>query len=186
MSLLGFIGKTVGGFLTGGPLGAVAAHVVPLIAKTGLANAPTSQAAGVLRQITSGMPVLKPSVNIATAYPPRQVVGPGMPPMLPDSSRTSGVSLGPLTIGSKTNYYPTAPGGAAGAPPGCQKGYHLNKTGYYTKAQGWVPEGSRCVKNRRRNPLNPRALSRSIARISSAKNAAKFLGRVTVREKGCN
>jgi hypothetical protein len=68
---------------------------------------------------------------------------------------------------------------------GCPRGYHRNKTGYHTKKYGYIEAGSICVKNRRRNPLNPRALSRSMARLSSAKKAARFLGQVSIREGGC-
>ena len=50
----------------------------------------------------------------------------------------------------------------------CPKGYHPNKSAYYTSA-GYHPKGSKCVKNRRRNPLNPRALGRAISRIDAGK-----------------
>lgn len=56
------------------------------------------------------------------------------------------------------------------------KGYHVNRHGYYLSSiSTWVPEGSVYVPNRRRNPLNPRALHRSIARLISAKHAVKKL-----------
>lgn len=67
-------------------------------------------------------------------------------------------------------------------PPG--PGYHLNKSGYYLQDGTYVAPQSVWVKNRRRNPLNPRALDRAIGRISSAKNASKKLSRITVR-KAC-
>ena len=86
------------------------------------------------------------------------------------------------------------PGGATGmmpaeGPPG--PGYHPNKSDYYVKSDPMNPEspgifvgkGTVWVKNRRRNPLNPRALSRAMSRLSSAKNAAKMLGRVTIRKE---
>lgn len=60
----------------------------------------------------------------------------------------------------------------------CPGGMHANKADYFVKrrdANGnfvgghdFVAEGSRCVANRRRNPLNPRALSRAMARTDSA------------------
>lgn len=188
MSLLGFLGKVATGFVAGGPAGAIvagAAHVAQQLQPKGqtptpAVKVPTTGITGLLQQVqnTRATTFAAPAINVAS-------VGPGKPPpLLPDSSRTSGVTLGPggLQIGTTTNYYPTSsPQNGAG----CAKGFHLNKTGYYTR-QGYVAPGTRCVKNRRRNPLNPRALSRSISRIQSAKNAAKFLSRVSVRERGCS
>lgn len=67
---------------------------------------------------------------------------------------------------------PSVGGGTAGA---VMAGYHLNKHGYYTKGGHYVAPRSKQVKNRRRNPLNPRALHRSLARLHSAKHAIKAL-----------
>lgn len=61
---------------------------------------------------------------------------------------------------------------AAGA---CPAGFHLNKGTYWTQA-GVVYPGTRCVKNRRMNPLNPRALRRAIRREGSFECFAKALG----------
>jgi len=79
------------------------------------------------------------------------------------------------------------PGGASGmmaapAGMGCPAGYHPNKSNYYT-AMGPVPKGTRCVKNRRRNALNPRALTRAVGRVKSAKVASKVLSSITIRKK---
>lgn len=52
---------------------------------------------------------------------------------------------------------------------GSSGGYHLNKSDYFLRDGTFVPKGTRWVKNRRRNPLNPRALSRAIARVDSGK-----------------
>lgn len=60
-------------------------------------------------------------------------------------------------------------GRGAGLPPA---GYHWNKAGYYVQDPSdpmrglYVPPGSRAVRNRRRNPFNPRALDRATARIA--------------------
>jgi len=64
------------------------------------------------------------------------------------------------------------------------KGTHLNKSTYITRA-GIVPKGTKCVSNRRMNPLNPRALSHAMRRITSAKSAASVLGRITIRKASC-
>jgi len=73
------------------------------------------------------------------------------------------------------------PGGATGLGAGCPSGFHPNKSDYFLRSGAHVAKGTRCVRNRRRNPLNPRAASRAISRIVSAKKATKMLGRVTVR-----
>lgn len=57
----------------------------------------------------------------------------------------------------------------------CPAGHHLNKGTYWTQA-GVVYPGTRCVKNRRMNPLNPRALRRAIRREGSFECFAKALG----------
>lgn len=67
----------------------------------------------------------------------------------------------------------------------CPKGYRPNKTSYHLKDGTYVEKGTKCVKTRRRNPLNPRANSRAMSRLNSAKNAAKDLNRVTIRKKNC-
>lgn len=65
------------------------------------------------------------------------------------------------------------PGGKSGyvsaAPAEGMRGYHLNKSDYFLKDGTYVPKGSRWVKNRRRDPLNPRALRRAISRIDAGK-----------------
>ena len=77
------------------------------------------------------------------------------------------------------------PGGATGfqAPPqgGTMGGYHLNKTGYFLKSGQYIEPFSRWVKNRRRNPGNMRALSRSLGRIKSAKRMTKALSAISIR-----
>lgn len=67
----------------------------------------------------------------------------------------------------------------------CPVGHHLNKSDYFLSDGTPVPKGSVCVKNRRRNPLNPRAADRAIGRLESAKKAVKRLNRVSIRKKKC-
>lgn len=66
---------------------------------------------------------------------------------------------------------------------GSPSGYHVNKSSYWLKSGEFIPKGTRWVRNRRRNPLNPRALDRAMGRIGSAKKAASKLGRITIRKK---
>lgn len=54
----------------------------------------------------------------------------------------------------------------------CPKGYHPNKTSYFLNDGTFIAKGSRCVKYRRMNVLNPRALRKGIRR---GKGAIKLL-----------
>jgi hypothetical protein len=140
-----------GGLLRGGPLGAVAGGL---------------QGAGVLK--TPTMPVLMSSntgpLGRSTGIMPGGVsiggglqIGPG------------GVGIGGgLQIGQ-----PGAPATMVGTNGQVCRG-HMNRTGYYSaKRGGLVAPGTVCVTNRRMNPLNPRALSRSMRRLSSAAKAMR-------------
>jgi hypothetical protein len=175
VSLLGGILKGVGGFLTGGPAGAIAGVASELFKPKATPATPA-----IARPIVNTLPVLRPSVNIAQAFP-----------QLPDSTRTSGVVLpGGGLIGTRTTYGPgnqTQSGGGAlvgqGQHTPCMAGYHYNRTGYFTKRYGWIEKGTVCVKNRRRNPLNPRALSKALSRLTSAKRAVNVLDRIEVKPR---
>ena len=114
--------------------------------------------------------------------------GPGMagvqridPIML--QSRFQGTPAGaPIQtgLGGRQRFFP---GGATGMGEGCGQGYRPNKSGYYVQGGQYVEPGSTCVKRRRMNPLNPRALSKAMRRIESAKRATTVLGRITIRKK---
>jgi hypothetical protein len=80
--------------------------------------------------------------------------------------------------GGKTGYEVAIPAG--NKAPG---GYHWNKSDYFLRDGTFVPAGTKLVKNRRRNPLNPKAASRAISRLESAKRAVKDLGRVSIRKR---
>jgi len=62
-------------------------------------------------------------------------------------------------------------------------GYHWNKSGYFLKSGEYVPAGTKMVKNRRRNPANPRATSNAIMRIKGAKRYAKSLSSISIRKR---
>ena len=71
-------------------------------------------------------------------------------------------------------------------------GYHLNRTGYFVKERdergnftgGWerVEPGTKWVKNRRMNPMNPGAASRGIRRIKAGKRMAKKFNAISIRK----
>jgi len=76
------------------------------------------------------------------------------------------------------------PGGATGMVPSASMGgYHLNKSSYFLMDGTFIEAGTKWVKNRRRNPGNMRALSRSLGRIKSAKKMASSLSQITIRKK---
>ena len=66
--------------------------------------------------------------------------------------------------------------GGSGQPTvACPGGYHLNKQGYWT-AQGYVAKGTKWIKNRRMNPLNPRAARRAVRRLRGTAAFARAMG----------
>jgi len=104
-----------------------------------------------------------------------------------DASRGDPFRIGPVTI--PRPYLGDYPGpdpinGAAmqAGKPCPVSGYHWNKSGYFLKSGAYVHPGTKMVKNRRRNPANPRATSNAITRIKGAKRYAKSLGRITIRD----
>jgi len=96
------------------------------------------------------------------------------------------ILLDPLAIMPGGNPFlslgPVPNGGGGGMPMG-MSGYHPNKSSYFLMSGEFVPEGSRMVKNRKRNPANARATSRSIARIKGAKKYAASLSAISIRKK---
>ncbi|NIP95040.1 MAG: hypothetical protein GWO24_16970 [Akkermansiaceae bacterium] len=73
-------------------------------------------------------------------------------------------------------------GGPNGAGIGCPSGYHPNKSSYFLRDGTFIARGTKCVKNRRRNPANPRALDRAIGRLNSAKRLQHKLGGFSTRK----
>jgi len=69
----------------------------------------------------------------------------------------------------------------AGQLPGigreCPKGHHLNKSSYFLQDGSHVPEGTRCVKNRRRNNDNGRASLRAARRLLGRKKSQDTVDR---------
>jgi len=168
-SFIGDLGKGLVkgalGFVTGGPAGAVA----------GVASAFIPQPKATVQQQIPGAPPALPGGGVTIGLP--QIQWPG-----------GGIGGGGISMGGP--FAPAAPAGTSlvqtsqGLMCVANRGTHVNKTSYYTR-QGFVPAGSKCVSNRRMNPLNPRALSRAMRRITSAKGAASVLGRITIRKASC-
>ena len=72
------------------------------------------------------------------------------------------------------------PGGATGMVElACPSGHRANKTSYFLKDGTFVEKGSRCVKRRQRNPLNPKAMSRAIGRIDGGKRFQNRMAQIS-------
>jgi len=142
-----------------------------------------------------GIPLVSGAAGIAGGLLGGGFAGPGLPgPVTPTVSRFGGVM--PISL-AQAGQIPTPgiagrlqraiPGGATGMQ-GCGQGFRPNKSGYYVQGRGggegvYVEPNTVCVRSRRMNPLNPRALSRAMRRIESAKRATTVLSRITIRKK---
>lgn len=166
---LGKIGKAVvggvKGFVTGGPVGALAGAARTLL------PAPRSPVQGTALAPAPRLPgftgIQLPGIAIGAGVP----TAPGFGPLDP----------------------PTGPVGTmlpSGFIPGCQlKGTRPNKSGYYKQVQPgnpfsaiYIPKGSVCVKTRRMNIANPRALRRAVRRAQGfAKMARRVLTFVSAK-----
>ena len=165
-TLWGGIKGAVGGLVTGGPLGMVGGAIGGALGERG-------------------------SVLTATPRLPAPMTLPGQisaPTFFPTPPQQNGRIKSPGVVGAGQRAWP---GGETGYEEGAEAyragkassmGYHWNKSGYFLKSGQWIAKGTKEVRNRRRNPLNPRALDRSISRITSAKRASKKLSRITVRK----
>jgi hypothetical protein len=61
----------------------------------------------------------------------------------------------------------------------CETGFRPNKTSYWLKDGTHVEAGSRCVRRRQRNPLNPKAMSRAIGRIDGGKRFQNRMSQIS-------
>lgn len=126
--------------------------------------------------------------------PTHPVIGPTIPSMgtlpAPDSVKIKsgkimtigpGGSLFASGTGPEATAYYSTPAGTSSCGGG--HGTHTNKTSYRLKDGTLVAKGSKCVKNRRRNPLNPRALNRAVSRVAAAKHYAKMLDRIEIKRR---
>jgi len=140
------------------------------------------------------------AIGLATGGPGaglRGLFGPSGPPRLPPIGQVSRPGGGTFPViqlpGARAAAQRLFPGGAtglglagsvltggatgAGMPGGgCLSGFHPNKSSYFTQA-GFVPEGSKCVRNRRRNLSNGRANTRSLRRMAAWDKQERRLGK---------
>lgn len=180
--LFGFLGKAIRG-VAGAALGVASNVGIPGASR--IQQAISRRAPAVAQQVPFGFRITSGG-NIVRDVSARQSVfgragGGGRLPNPLGITRVGGGMPGPpLLEGKGTSFVPDQYGN-------CPVGHHKNKTGYWiTSPQGtpsYVSPGERCVKNRRRNPLNPRATDRAISRLESAKKAVGKIGRVSIRKK---
>lgn len=166
-SIWGGIKGAVGGFIKGGPLGAV----VGAAKGTGIIRAPTM----VNSLQGTALAPLPPSLPPIQGLPPIGQVGPtGI------AAQYGLINVSTQRAGAGTGMVPVStPAGTMMVP--CQiKGTHLNKHAYWTK-HGHVEAHSVCVRNRRMNPANGRALRRALRRVTAfgriVKRLKKSIGR---------
>ena len=105
--------------------------------------------------------------------PPRRNMGPPGQAVVPR----------PGVVGAVQRF---VPGGATGLMVGpngnglaCETGFRPNKTSYWLKDGTHVEAGSRCVRRRQRNPLNPKAMSRAIGRIDGGKRFQNRMSQIS-------
>ena len=107
----------------------------------------------------------------------RAGVGTAAVAALPAVSRTMGrgMDIGiPMPGGATIRPGAALPGGTPFFTPGeCPKGFRKNKSSYFLKNGQHVPRGSKCVRYRRMNVANTRALKRSTRRLTSFENLVK-------------
>lgn len=176
------IGKFVSGVL-GGTVGSVLKSIPGVGAVTNLVEKGANLLAGGNRPSGPGGPVPIQAPTGFTMTPGR------MANALPAGLLGAGAVGGPFMLASGNSLAPPSPGTAtqllrnAGITHagGNYPGYHLNKTGYWVNGSDLIPgahyvaPGTKWVKNRKRNPFNPKAASRSMSRLSSLHKGMKSL-----------
>ena len=145
---------------------------------------------GLIKKIGGGLVGLGRGLGIIpSAPPPIQFPSPPTFQEDPRFQERFPVTRKPGARGAIERFLPGGKTGFEVAVPtngrACPKGFHPNKTSYFLKDGTFVPKGAKCVKNRRRNPLNPRAASRAISRLESAKKAVERLQRIQIKCKRC-
>lgn len=134
----------------------------------GLLSALGAFGKGVLNAATTAAgigPVLRSSSPMPSIPQPPNIPGPGgiYGPQIPITNVPGVTGILQRAIpGGATGYQVTMPAGGAAAP----SGYHLNKSGYWTSS-GYVPKGTRYVRNRTRNLSNGRANTRALRRLAA-------------------
>ena len=171
------MGRGMPGVGDPGPFGFIGKAISKVASIVKHVPGPIGWAAGAVSKFlpTKVQQIAPPTFTSMPAYaPPQMPVGLVPPPgfAAPVTGMGPGAGVMPTTV----------PQAAIGAP----SGYHVNESDYFLKDGTFVPAGSRWVKNRKRNPLNPRAASKAISRIEQLKRATSRFSRITIRKKCCD
>lgn len=189
--LFGFLGKvakTAAGFIPG-PVGTIARAGIDALGGGGgqapvpARSAPRPQGPAPQPVSWSGpQPILTRGTPGISGSPTSNGFGAGItvnPPFAGAPGVGVSTHLGPTGGSAAPQQVQPAPNGKA------PSGFHWNKSSYFLKDGTFVEKGTKLVKNRRRNPLNPKAASAAIRRLESAKKAVKRLDRVAIKCKRC-
>ena len=171
----GFIHKKIGGFIGGAVRGAVGG-VVGTIARGGIPTPFTVLGGAARGALGQRAPRQMQVRTLATQagfpqQPVSRLQGGGQ-------RTTTGISVGPVLIGRRTETLQVGTGNGRGGvqpiqtqngvcPPGgvCPKGMRPNKSSYFLRDGTFVQRESRCVRIRRRDALNGRAALNSTRRL---------------------
>ena len=115
-------------------------------------------------------------VNGARRPLERHQVGPAVQVMVPRPGLIGKIQRA-VPGGATGTMVGPAPFGANGMA--CETGFRPNKTSYFLKDGTFIEKGTRCVKRRQRNPMNPRALSRAIGRIDAGKRFQNRMSQIS-------
>ena len=123
---------------------------------------------------------------VAGMLPSKKAKGASVASFAPTSGGGPGFGGGMPTLSGGGSFFgPDTPAGTAVTKyKGCAPtGYHPNKSGYWKNTSdllpgaSWIEPGSIMVRNRKRNPYNPRAASRAMSRLASLSQGMKTLER---------
>jgi len=178
-------GAAVGGGFQGDPgLFGFIGRGIKAIGGAVLGRTPVGAAIGTVAGVLAGRGATSPRGQAPILTRPR--VGPGITRFAAQEVVAKPGARGALERffpGGATGLIVQPTGGVNGA--GCPSGFHANKSSYRLLSGELVMKGTKCVRNRRRNPMNPRALDRAIGRIKSAKRVSKKLGQISIRRAPC-
>lgn len=134
----------------------------------GLVGGAVKVGVGAAKGFATGGPLGAVSGGLSTLVRQPNIAPPMIPLQQPGFQPGTGIQIGTGGAGIRIGHF--GPGSGMTLPTGGSTGGQL------------VEQGR---KRRRMNPLNPRALSRAVRRLQSAKRASGLINRISIRSKGC-